>query len=103
MIRRGSAFGQNEAFRVPVPILQSHQRSRLLRALPIENLERIASHTPRPIFHLGEVLFREGDPADTFHVVEASTLKVAAIDRWGGVTPRYPRCGSGSRRAGAAG
>jgi CRP/FNR family transcriptional regulator, cyclic AMP receptor protein len=51
-------------------------RSGLLSQLPLESLERLVP-TARPrSFRRGEVIFHQGDPGDTLHLIQTGRVKV---------------------------
>ncbi|HET7727998.1 MAG TPA: cyclic nucleotide-binding domain-containing protein [Candidatus Limnocylindrales bacterium] len=54
----------------------------MLRLLPLAGLERLASDTRRRTYDPGDVVVREGDPGDTFHVIVHGT---ASVERQGRV------------------
>jgi CRP/FNR family cyclic AMP-dependent transcriptional regulator len=53
------------------------ERSRLLRSLPDEALARLATVARRRVYRRGEVVFHQGDPGDTLHVIQSGRVKVA--------------------------
>jgi CRP-like cAMP-binding protein len=59
--------------------LQALSRSVVLRGLPPNELERLASAMRRRTYRRGEVVFHQGDPGESLHVVCQGTLKVVII------------------------
>jgi CRP/FNR family transcriptional regulator, cyclic AMP receptor protein len=63
--------------RVPSNLdLQALGRSVVLRGLPANELEQLASTMRRRTYRRGEVVFHQGDPGESVHVVCRGTLKV---------------------------
>lgn len=60
--------------------------SPLLRGLPEERLGRIAAVARRRAYRRGEVICHQGDPGDTFHVIESGRLKVSLYGESGAET-----------------
>ena len=59
--------------RVDIELLS---QSALLRDLPPEELDRLAAAMRRRVFRRGEVVFHQGDPGETLHLVCSGHLKV---------------------------
>lgn len=59
-------------------------QSPLLRGLPIGSLDRLASASRRRTYRRGEVIFHQGDPGDTLHVIESGRVKVMVDSESGG-------------------
>lgn len=51
-------------------------QSPLLRHLPEESLSRLAAVARRRTYRRGEVIFHQGDPGDTLHLVQSGRVKV---------------------------
>jgi CRP/FNR family transcriptional regulator, cyclic AMP receptor protein len=56
--------------------LQALSRSKVLRGLPSNELEQLAATMRRRSYRRGEVVFHQGDPGESLHVVCQGTLKV---------------------------
>jgi len=57
--------------------LEALAKSALLRGMPANSLERLASAARRRTFRRGEVIFHEGDPGDALHVLSSGRVKVS--------------------------
>ena len=66
----------------PQPVLPEElTRIELLRALPDRALTDLAAHAQRRTFRPGQVVFREGEPGDSLHVVSGGVLSVVRPSR----------------------
>lgn len=59
-------------------------RSPLLANLPSEDLARLAAVARRRTYRRGEVIFHQGDPGDTLHLLQSGRVKVVLADESGG-------------------
>jgi CRP/FNR family transcriptional regulator, cyclic AMP receptor protein len=51
----------------------------ILRTLPAEVLNELAAVARRRRFPRGQVIFHQGDPGDTIHIVESGRVKVSVV------------------------
>ena len=57
----------------------------LFHVLPVENRERLLAEMRRRRFKRGEVVFHEGDPGDTLHLIEKGHVAIRATTPLGDV------------------
>jgi CRP/FNR family transcriptional regulator, cyclic AMP receptor protein len=61
---------------VASPVVNALSTSSLLSGLPAETLAQLASLARRRSYRRGEIIFHQGDPGDTLHIIESGTVKV---------------------------
>lgn len=59
-------------------------RSVLLGNLPADSLQRLAAASRRRTYRRGEVVFHQGDPGDTLHLINSGRVKVVLDSESGG-------------------
>jgi CRP/FNR family cyclic AMP-dependent transcriptional regulator len=60
------------------PAVQALASSLLFRDLPVESLARLSTPARRHTYRHGEVIFHQGDPGDTAHIVQTGRVKIVA-------------------------
>jgi CRP/FNR family transcriptional regulator, cyclic AMP receptor protein len=61
---------------VTSPVVQALSTSTLLSGLPSETLVQLATLARRRSYRRGEIIFHQGDPGDTLHIIESGTVKI---------------------------
>jgi CRP/FNR family transcriptional regulator, cyclic AMP receptor protein len=61
---------------VASPLIHALSSSTMLSGLPPEILAQLSALARRRNYRRGEIIFHQGDPGDTLHIIESGTVKV---------------------------